>query len=384
MRVLIFPNDPLVAYLKKGELKARYFNPNNIFDEVHFVTFFDEECSIEDIQKTIGSAKGFIHKLSPISILDMFFPKLRAKDIINEISSINVDIVRAYNPIFQGFFAGIASLELKVPFLISLHGNYDLDIRYQYRTNRDKRYLKYLLSKYTVEPKSLKMATHILGAYKFAGKYATDNGVDESKVSIIYNRVYLDRFKPNNNKKKSTQIRVISVGRLIKEKGQRILVEAMASLNENILLTIVGDGEDYDLLINKSKDLNLTSRITFIKSIPNEELAELYREHDIFALPIQYGGVCIPVLEATASGLALVMPKPIHEDTPEVVGEYAEIIENSPKGFAGGIQKVADNFELRQEMIKKGLKVIATYTGDIMEKRESELYKNLVYRNENK
>ena len=35
MRVLIFPNDPLAAYLKKGELKDRYFNPNNIFDEVH-------------------------------------------------------------------------------------------------------------------------------------------------------------------------------------------------------------------------------------------------------------------------------------------------------------------------------------------------------------
>ena len=383
MKALIFPNDPLAAYLKKGELKERYFNPNNVFDEVHFVTFYNDECTVEDIQKTIGKAKGYIHKLAPISILDMFYPNRRVKGIINAINLIEVDVVRSYNPIFQGFFAGVASLELKVPFLISLHGNYDLDIRYQYKINRDKRYLKYLLSKYTVEPKSLKMATHILGAYKFAGKYAIDNGVVESKVSIIYNRVYLDRFKPNNNKKISIQIRVISVGRLIKEKGQRVLVEAMAIINENISLTIVGDGEDYDFLLNKMKELNLTDRIKFIKSIPNEELAELYRDHDIFALPIQYGGVCIPFLEATASGLALVAPKPIYESTPEVIGEYAEVVENSVEGFAKGIQKVANSYELREAMIKKGFEVISNYSGNIMEKKESDLYTKLINEYEN-
>ncbi len=384
MKALIFPNDPLVAYLKKGELKERYFNPNNIFKEVHFVTFFEDECSINEIQKTIGNAKGYIHSMRPISLLDMFFPNKRLKGIINKVGSLDVDIVRAYNPIFQGFFAGIASIHLKVPFLISLHGNYDLDIRYQYRVNRDKRYLKYLLTKFTVEPKSLQMATHVLGAYKFAGRYATDNGVDKSKLSIIYNRVYLDRFKPSLDKVSSKQIRVISVGRLIKEKGQRVLIEAMKQLDQNISLTIVGDGEDHDFLVAKSKALNLLDRVSFIRSVPNEKLAGLYREHDIFALPIQYGGICIPVLEATASGLALVMPKPIHEDTPEIICEYAEVVENSSNGFANGIRKVANDSELREKMVNKGFKVIKDYSGDIMERKESELYKKLVYKNENK
>ena len=378
MKALIFPNDPLAAYLKKGELKERYFNPNNIFQEVHFVTFFDDECAINEIQKTIGNAKGFIHKLRPISILDMFFPRRRLADIIIQINDLDVDIVRAYNPIFQGFFAGIAANHLDIPFLISLHGNYDLDIRYQYRINRDHRYLKYLLTKYTVEPKSLQMANHILGAYKFAGRYATDNGVDKSKLSIIYNRVYLDRFSPGSKKIDSKKIRVISVGRLIKEKGQRVLIEAMKKLNEEVSLTLVGDGEDYDLLVAKSKALNLLDRVTFIRSVPNEKLAELYREHDIFALPIQYGGICIPVLEATASGLALVMPKPIHEDEPEIIGEYAEVVENTSSAFAKGIIKVASDSGLREKMIKKGFQVIKDYSGDIMERKESELYKKIV------
>jgi len=75
MKALIFPNDPLIAYVRKGELKERYFNPKNIFEEVHFVTFSDVECEVEEIQKTIGNAKGYIHRVGRLSLLDMFFMK---------------------------------------------------------------------------------------------------------------------------------------------------------------------------------------------------------------------------------------------------------------------------------------------------------------------
>jgi len=378
MKVVIFPNDPLIAYLEKGELKDRYFNPKDLFDEVHFITFSDKECGVSDIQKTIGEAKGYIHRVDKLSILDMFFPNRRIKELKNIVKDLEFDIVRSYNPIFQGYFAGVMAKEFNKPFLMSLHGNYDLDIRYQYFKNKDKRYLKYLLSKVTVEPKALKFTTHVLGAYKFAGKYAIDNGVDEKKVSIIYNRVYFDRFRPNEETLNKDNIKVICVGRLIQEKGQRTLVDAIPKLSSNISFTFVGDGEDYDLLQLKVKEYNISDKVTFIKSIPNEKLAELYREHDIFSLPIQYGGICIPALEATASGLALVMPRPVHEKNPEITGKYAKVVENTIEDFVNGIQEVADNFELRKSMIEEGLKIIKDYSGDIMENNEADLYKKLV------
>lgn len=378
MKALIFPNDPLIAYVRKGELKERYFNPKNIFEEVHFVTFSDVECEVEEIQKTIGNAKGYIHRVDRLSILDMFFPQRRVNEIYELVKDLEFDVARSYNPIFNGFYAGLVAKKYNKPFLISLHGNYDLDIRYQYFKNRDKRYLKYLLTKLTVEPKTIGMATHILGAYKFAVRYAIDNGFDKNRVSIIYNRVYFDRFQPKDKMTDSKDIKVICVGRLIQEKGQRVLIDAIPKLSINISFTFVGDGEDYDLLQSKVKMYGIEDRVKFIKSIPNEKLAELYREHDIFALPIKYGGVCIPALEATASGLALVMPKPIHEESPEIVGEYALVVENSPDGFAKGIQKVADAFEFRKSMVEKGLKVIKGYSGDKMEEKEANLYKSLI------
>ena len=225
------------------------------------------------------------------------------------------------------------------------------------------------------------MATHIIGAYKFASKFALDNDVEKNKVSTIYNRVYLDNFRPII-KETSNEVKVICVGRLIREKGQRTLLRAMKYLDKKITLTIVGDGEDYSILMKMVIDLNLNQRVKFIKSIQNSELPSLYNEHEIFALPIQYGGICIPALEATACGLALVMPKPIHEDTPELISDYSEIVENTPQGFAKGISKIVNDTILRKKMITKGLDIILKFSGDIMELKESKLYTKIVNKNE--
>ena len=51
MKACIFPNDPIIAYLEKGEIKERYFNPNNIFDEIHIISFIDKDVEVEKVQK---------------------------------------------------------------------------------------------------------------------------------------------------------------------------------------------------------------------------------------------------------------------------------------------------------------------------------------------
>lgn len=377
MKVLIFPNDPLLSYFKKGELKEKYFNPNNIFDEIHFVTFTDNECKIDEIKITLGKAKGIIHTFPPLTIFDFFFPIYRINKIYSKISNYKFDVVRAFNPIVHGYIAGNISKKLSLPFIISIHTNYDLDIRYQYKKNKDIRFFKYLLTKYTTEKQTLKMATHIIAKYNFISKFVLNNGVEKNKVSTIYNRVHLNIFRPKA-KQITNKLKVICVGNLIEGKGQRTLLKAMKKINKAISLTLVGDGEDYNLLKKMVTDLNLNERVKFTRSVPNYKLASLYQEHDIFAQPNKYGGFPIPALEATACGLALVMPRPIHENSPEFTGEYAEVVENTPEGFAKGINKIAADILLRQEMIAKGLNIISKYNGDVMELKESKLYKNTI------
>ncbi len=378
MKALIFPNDPLIAYVKKGELKDRYFNPKNIFDEIHFITFADNECEVEEIQKTIGDAKGYIHRVDKLSILDMFFPKRRVAEIQEIVKNIKIDVVRGFSSTYSGYFTKEVAKIKKVTSIISLHTNFD-DMRYQFIKRKDYfRYLKYFITKYTIENEVLIEIDHIIAKYLFTKKYALENKVDENKIEVIYNSIFFEKFYPRPVIERKEQTKVISIGNLEIGKGQRILIDAIPLIPNNITFTFVGDGEDYELLQSKVKDYGIEKRVTFIKSIPNDELAKLYREHDIFSLPIQYGGICIPALEATASGLALVMPKPIHEESPEITGEYALVVENSPNGFAKGIQKVADDFELRKNMINKGLEIIKNYSGDLMEEKEANLYRKII------
>ena len=41
MKICVFPNDPILSYYKKGEIKDRYYNPKNLFEEVNIISLID-------------------------------------------------------------------------------------------------------------------------------------------------------------------------------------------------------------------------------------------------------------------------------------------------------------------------------------------------------
>lgn len=383
MTALVFPSDPLCAYVQKGEIKRRYFNPENLFDEIHFVTFGDQEIDSAQIQAALGNARGFAHRLPPLSLADQLFPIKRLNTIKKVLNGIVFHAVRGYSPAHTGFFATCIAQERNIPCLLSLHSNFD-DLRQEYWMRGEYlRFLKYLWSKLFIEHSVLKKATALQAAYRYTATYALNNGADPQKIRLVYNRVYFDQFFPAPFAEEGP-IKIIAVGHLEEGKGQRTLLEAFAKLRGNPSLTLVGDGPDALLLKARTEELGLADRVTFIPRVPNADLAALYREHHIFALPIRYGGICIPALEATASGLAVVYPIPKEGGLPEVTGEYARVVENSIEGFRQGIQELIDNPQKRLQIRKAGLKIIQNYSGDAMEAKEADLYKALLKSSFNK
>ena len=75
MKLCVFPNDPIIAYYEKGEIKENYFNPENIFDEVHIISFSKNDIEEFQVQKIVGNAKLKIHPVGKIHnfILHYFF-----------------------------------------------------------------------------------------------------------------------------------------------------------------------------------------------------------------------------------------------------------------------------------------------------------------------
>ncbi len=375
-RLCVFPNDPLYAYYKKGEIKSRYFNPKNFFDEIHVISMFDSDIEEEKVKIVSGNADLKIHVVGKVNLINKNSKKSKIIDLIKEIKP---DVLRAYNPLLQGWMAAQVKKELDIPLVISLHGDYDRDRRYFARKNKDyKTYLKLLFTKRTLEPNSIKNADKIIIIYDFIRKYAEKMGGKD--INLIYNRVNLTQFSPDVKPifKESKPV-IICVGRLIKEKNQECLIKAIKDLD--VILLIIGNGLEYENLVKLTRDLGIEENVRFETSIPNERIHEYYASATIFALPIKYGGFAIPALEAAASGLPVILPKQEFDPNPDIVKDFALLVKNNPDSFKDAITKIISNDKLRGEMIQDGLDATKKINSDIMEEKEKVLYLKLLEKN---
>lgn len=62
-KLCVFPNDPIIEYYKKGEIKSRYYNPDNFFEKVHFISFIENDIEEFKVQTLVGSAQLKIHSV---------------------------------------------------------------------------------------------------------------------------------------------------------------------------------------------------------------------------------------------------------------------------------------------------------------------------------
>ena len=375
-KICVFPNDPLKSYFKKGEIKPRYFNPKNIFDEVHVISLFDDDIEEEKVKTVAGDALFKIHVVGKVNLLNK---NSKRKGIINLIKKINPHVLRSYNPLLQGWVAAQVKKELGIPLVISLHGDYDRDRRHFAKKNKDyKTYFKLLYSKRTLEPFSLRNADEVIIIYEFLREYAKKMGA--KSINLIHNRIDLSQFmtkvKPAFKEEKPV---IISVGRLIKEKNQECLIRAIRDLD--VILVVVGDGVEYRNLVKLTNDLGIQDKVRFERSIPHDRIQEYYAAADLFALPIKYGGFAIPSIEAAASGLPVILPIQEFDSKPDIISEYAKMVENNPESFKKAISDVLSDSNLRSRLIENGLKISQQINSDIMEEKEKELYLKLLEKN---
>lgn len=376
MKLCVFPNDPLRSYLEKGEIKPRYFNPKNMFKEVHVISLFHDDIDEEKVKSVAGEAKFQIHITGKVNLLNKNKMKKKVLEIIKKI---NPDVIRSYNPLLQGWMAAKIKQEMGIPLVISLHGDYDRDNRFQSKKKHDyKSFLKLQISKRILEKFSLSNTDEVIIIYEFIRDYAESMGA--KSINLIYNRIDLNQFSPDVTPAFKEKIPVIiCVGRLIKEKNQECLIKAIEDLD--LKLVLIGNGVEYENLRSLTKKLGMEHKVKFETSIPNSEIQHSYAAADIFALPIKYGGFAIPALEAAASGIPVILPKQEFDPNPDLVNKFAMYVDNNPKEFEKAISKVLSDSKMRKKMIKDGLDTVKLIHSDIMEEKEKNLYLKVIKKN---
>ena len=372
MKLCVFTNDSILSYYNKGEIKEGYYNPGNYFNEIHVISLFDEEIQEDKVKKLAGKAILKIHKLGKANLSNY---KSFEKKVISLVSTINPCLIRAFNPRVQGWLAAKTSLKLKIPLIISLHTNYNQQIDQAKKNQNFFRYLKLKYAASKLEKFSLQNSNAVICVYQFIVPYAKKSGA--KNIHVIYNKVNTEKFSPNVKKKfDSDKPTILSVGRLIDQKNHRYLIEAMKDTDARLL--IIGDGPNFQVLTKMINKLELSKQIEIIKKIPNEELPSYYTSCDVYSQPMEnLGGIPIPVLEAMACGLPIVMSKHSSEYT-EIIDDAVMFVENNPESFSKAFSKIFSNPEFKKELENKSLKIISQINGEIMEEKELNLYKSLI------
>lgn len=293
LKICVFPNDPLLAYYNKGEIKNRYFNPQDFFDEVHVISLFDDEIESEKVKKLAGKGALIIHRLGKAKLSNY---KIFQEKVISCIEKINPDIIRSYNGLVIGWLAVKAGKKLNIPVVISLHTNYEQKRNEVKKKGKILDFIKLQFTSKKIEKYVMQNADAVICVYNFIVPYAKK--LKAKNIQVIYNKIDLDLFSPNTKPiLTSTVPIVLSVGRLIDQKDHKLLVSAIKNLA--VKLIIIGDGPNYESIKKLVSSLEISEKVELIKQVPNEELNQYYTSAQIYAQPlVNLDGVPMPVLEA--------------------------------------------------------------------------------------
>jgi glycosyltransferase involved in cell wall biosynthesis len=138
--------------------------------------------------------------------------------------------------------------------------------------------------------------------------------------TLIPNGVDINAFKPLPLVADNGPLKLLCVGRLIERKGQHHLIDAVKQLTYegiDVELDLVGTGDARSANEAQAARLGLSDRVHFRGYVSREKIAEHYAAADVFVLPSYNEGMSVALLEAMASGLAVVVTAT--GDTPELI-----------------------------------------------------------------
>lgn len=107
---------------------------------------------------------------------------------------------------------------------------------------------------------------------------------------------------------RSGPVRLLHVGRIVRTKGLRDVIRALDRLRDlDVVVDVLGDGNDRDACEALASDLGLQDRITFHGTVPRAVVDEFYERADVFVFPSYREPGGNVSLEAMAFGLPLVV-----------------------------------------------------------------------------
>ena len=238
-------------------------------------------------------------------------------------------------------------------------------------------------------PPGLERADRIITGSRFIREQGVKFfGLDPHRIEVIHHGVDHDLFRPypkedleNFRKNRGLPRRfVLFTGTLEPRKNVVRLVEAFLNLSGKLRsscsLVLAGARGWRDAAILESLERGGAS-VHPLGYVSSRELAFLYNLAEIFVYPSLYEGFGLPPLEAMACGTPVVTGN--NSSLPEVCGTGAIYVnaENSEE-ISASLEILLENPELRNRMIRAGLRQAERFSWDIAARKHREIFASLL------
>jgi len=166
-----------------------------------------------------------------------------------------------------------------------------------------------------------------------------------ARCTRIPNGIDVARFRSTREK----QDRILVVTRMFERKGVQYLFDALEGMAHTYEIHIVGDGPHLPILEGYVDEKNLEVRFWGYLSNQSSEIRDLYETSRIFVFPSEAENFPIVLLEAMASGLAIITTA--GTGCSEVVGDAALLVEpRDATGIRRNLEKLMASPELVSEL----------------------------------
>ena len=207
--------------------------------------------------------------------------------------------------------------------------------------------------------------------------------LDRARVHVVPNGISVEDFAApgRDEARKSLGLGtgpiLLCVGRLARDKGFATAIEALARLESDARLLVLGSGPERALLEQTARRTGVSDRVDFLGSKPRAEVVHHLAASDVFVFPTERDEAAPLVpLEAMAAGLPVVASD---------IGGGAELIESGKNGLlvppasvdslARAIDSLLADDALRRRMGEAAReRIVERYTIEAMTRQTAAVY----------